>query len=75
MKYFHSKKKEFNKEFNKSKVQCFYCHEKGHYAREFYVNKKSQERFHASTLVEEDGPSQKKSSKEKDDDHQKDYLF
>ena len=33
-KYFHSKKKEITKNFEKSKFKCFYHGKKGHFARE-----------------------------------------
>ena len=73
-KYFHSKKNEFNKDFDNSKVQCFYCHKKGNYARECHEKKNNQGKFHASTTIEEDKATQKKSSEEKDGDYRKEYF-
>ena len=57
----------FNKNFDKSKVKCYNCQNKGHYARECKEKKKGEYQFHASMAIE-DEPTQKKSSKEKDDD-------
>ena len=56
-KLFHSKKKEFNKYFGKSKAKCFSYGNKGHFAKECHARNKNEERIHASTMVEGGEPS------------------
>ena len=38
-KSFHGKKNKFNKDFYKSKVECFYYGNKGHFEKECYARK------------------------------------
>ena len=71
-KLFHAKNK-FKKDFKKSKVEFFYCGNKGYFARECHARKKNEQRLHASTIVEGGEPSQKKLFEEKD--YQKEYLI
>ena len=52
-KYFHTKKKEITKNFEKTKFKCYYYGKKGHFARECNKRKKDEGKFHASTAVEE----------------------
>ena len=52
-KYFHTKKKEITKNFEKSKFKCYYYGKKGHFARECNKRKKDKGKLHASTVVEE----------------------
>ena len=42
-KFFHSKNKVYNKEFDNSKVKCYNCDNKGHYARECEAKKKGKD--------------------------------
>ena len=72
-KFFLVKKKESHKEFDKSNIWCFHFQMKGHFTWECYAWKKNEENIHASTVVEGGEASEKKSSKEKDD--QKEYFL
>ena len=64
-KFSHSKKKVHNQDFDKSKVRCYNCNKKGHYARECKDKKKGKGRFHASTTME-DETTQKNASERKE---------
>ena len=59
--------KEFNKNFDKSKVKCFNCIKKGHFARESRAKQrgKFKGRFHAS-ISTEDEPKRNKYSNYQD---------
>ena len=70
---FFAKKKEIHKGMDKSKLRCFYCKKAGHFIRDCDTRKRKEGRIHASTAVEGGEPSQKKSSKEEDD--QKEYFI
>ena len=56
-KFFHAKKKEFKKEFDKSKAKCLYYGKKGHFVKECHARKKNEGRLHASNAIEGTEPS------------------
>ena len=55
-KFYHPKEKVYNKDFDKSKIKCYNCKNKFHYARECRAKKiiKFKGRFHASTVMKDE---------------------
>ena len=52
-KFFHAKKKEINKNFDKSNILYYYYQNSRHFAWNFHTRKRRERRIHASTDVKE----------------------
>ena len=53
-KFSHPKNKLYNKEFDKSKIICYNCNNKGHYVRGCQEKQRGKGRFNASTAIEDE---------------------
>ena len=76
----HPRGKSFHKDNSRkylSKIRCYTCDEKGHYAREFPRNKsvshkKGNKRIHHAHTTEDDEPSSKRTRYESEDSSSED---
>ena len=71
--FHHNKKKDKKQKkikIDPSNVRCYTCDEKGHFARDFPINKKR----HHAYVVEDNEPTNKRFRREKDDSD-KEYVL